>query len=145
MKFNRESDRIGALNDSFRQTFIGGRVMKTVGVAAQDEAVQQNLISKVRAFGKFEPGNDPYGEHDFGSVKLTAWTLYSDIRQDLVADGTSADFARYISAANPAAQPAVNSCFASTAALTGFPVNQPGFIGSIPVPLIFRARDRLHL
>ena len=76
-------------------------------------------------------------EHDFGAAKLTAWALYSDIKQDLVADGTSADFARYISAANPAAQPAVNACFASTAALTGFRVNQPGFIGAIPVPFIF--------
>lgn len=76
-------------------------------------------------------------DHDFGGVKLTAWALYSDIRQDLVADGTSADFARYISAANPAAQPAVNQCFASTAALTGFPVNPPGGIGAIPVPFIF--------
>ena len=76
-------------------------------------------------------------EHDFGAIKLTAWALYSDIKQDLVADGTSADFARYISAANPAAQPAVNSCFASTAARTGFPVNQPGFIGATPVPFIF--------
>ncbi|WP_327194287.1 TonB-dependent receptor [Novosphingobium album (ex Hu et al. 2023)] len=33
-------------------------------------------------------------EHDFGSTKLTAWALYSDVRQSLTADGTSADFAR---------------------------------------------------
>ena len=76
-------------------------------------------------------------DHDFGTVKLTAWGLYSNIKQNLVADGTSADFARYISAVNPAAQGAVNACFASTAALKGFPVNQPGAIGSIPVPFIF--------
>ncbi|PKB13467.1 iron complex outermembrane receptor protein [Novosphingobium kunmingense] len=76
-------------------------------------------------------------EHDFGGMKLTAWALFSDIKQDLVADGTSADFARYISAANPAAQSSVDACFASTAALTGYPVNQPGFIGAIPVPFIF--------
>ncbi len=76
-------------------------------------------------------------DHDFGAVKLTAWALYSDIKQDLVADGTSADFARYISAANPAAQPAVNQCFATTAANTGIPVNPPGNIGAVPVPFIF--------
>ena len=76
-------------------------------------------------------------DHDFGSMKLTAWALYSDIKQDLVADGTSADFARYISASNPAAQPAVNQCFATTAANTGFPVNSPGNIGASPVPFIF--------
>ncbi len=76
-------------------------------------------------------------DHDFGGLKLTAWALYSDVDQSLTADGTSADFARYIFAANPAAQPAVNACFASTAALTGFAVNQPAFIGTSPVPFIF--------
>ncbi|MEP2552003.1 MAG: TonB-dependent receptor plug domain-containing protein, partial [Marinomonas sp.] len=76
-------------------------------------------------------------EHDFGDMSLTAWALYSDVDQFLTADGTSADFARFISAADPAAANVVNSCFASTAALTGFPVNQPGFVGAVPVPFIF--------
>lgn len=76
-------------------------------------------------------------DHDLGGVKLTAWALYSDVKNDLTADGTSADFARYLSAANPAAQGAVDACFGSTAALTGFPINPPGFIGQIPVPFIF--------
>ena len=76
-------------------------------------------------------------EHDLGVAKLIGWMLYSNINQDLVADGTSADFARYINAANPAAQAAVNQCFSSTAALTGYGVNPPGGIGAIPVPFIF--------
>jgi iron complex outermembrane receptor protein len=97
-----------------------------------------------RYYGNIRPTNDQKSfdvsakiEHDFGSTKLTAWALYSDIEQSLVADGTSADFARYINAAQPAGLPAVNSCFNSTAALTGFQVNAPGFIGQIPVPFIF--------
>ncbi|MGB5076405.1 MAG: TonB-dependent receptor [Sphingorhabdus sp.] len=81
-------------------------------------------------------------EHDFGSTILTAWALYSDVQQSLTAEGTSADFARYISPAlgapaNPTNLAVQNACFASTAALTGFDVNQPGFIGAIPVPFIF--------
>jgi len=82
-------------------------------------------------------------EHDFGNMQLTAWVLYSNIENSLTADGTSADFARYISAAlSPlpisATSTAVSdACFGSTAALTGFPVNQPGFIGATPVPFIF--------
>ncbi|TRW15164.1 TonB-dependent receptor [Glacieibacterium frigidum] len=76
-------------------------------------------------------------DHDFDFATLTVWGLYSDIKNDFVADGTSGDFARYISAAQPAGNAAVNACFASTAALTGFPVNAPGFIGQIPVPFIF--------
>ena len=97
-----------------------------------------------RYYGNIRPTNDQKSfdtsikvDHDFGSTKLTAWALYSDVKQSLVADGTSADFARYISAAQPAGNAAVASCFASTAALTGFAVNQPGGIGAIPVPFIF--------
>ena len=100
-------------------------------------------------YGNIRPTNDQRTidfsaklEHDFGSTKLTAWALYSDVDQSLTADGTSADFARYISPALGAPANATNlavqnQCFATTAALTGFPVNAPGFIGQIPVPFIF--------
>ena len=102
-----------------------------------------------RFYGNIRPANDQRTietslklDHDFGPVKLIAWGLYSDIKQDLVADGTSADFARYIAPALGAPPNATNlavqnACFASTAALTGYPVNQPGFIGQIPVPFLF--------
>ncbi|QPC99756.1 TonB-dependent receptor [Qipengyuania soli] len=98
-----------------------------------------------RYYSNIRPTNDQDSfdvsakiEHRFGdNLVLTAWALYSDVDQSLVADGTSADFARYIGAADTAGDPAVNACFASTADLTGFPVNQPGFIGQIPVPFIF--------
>jgi iron complex outermembrane receptor protein len=77
-------------------------------------------------------------DQEFGNgMKLVAWALYSDVKQDLVADGTSADFARYISNTDPRVASTVNQCFASTAALTGYPVNQPGGIGAIPVPFLF--------
>ncbi len=101
-----------------------------------------------RYYGNIRPTNEQDSfdisakiEHDFGSVNLTAWALYSDVDQALTADGTSADFARFIAAADPAANNVVNSCFASTANLTGFPVNQPGFVGQIPVPFIFSPAD----
>lgn len=80
-------------------------------------------------------------DHDFGPMTLTAWALYSDIKNNLTADGTSADFARYIAAASADGAAVVDSCFASTAALTGFPVNPPGMIGQIPVPFIFAPAD----
>jgi len=81
-------------------------------------------------------------DHDFGTSALTAWVAYSDIKNDLTADGTSADFARYISPALGAPANAVNTavqnkCFATTAALTGYAVNQPGNIGSSAVPFLF--------
>ncbi|KUO56735.1 MAG: TonB-dependent receptor [Sphingomonadales bacterium BRH_c3] len=77
-------------------------------------------------------------EHEFDSVTLTAWALYSDVEQLLTADGTSADFARFtFPGATQDSVDASNACFASTASLTGFPVNPPGFIGATPVPFIF--------
>lgn len=102
-----------------------------------------------RYYSNIRPTNDQESfdvsgkvEHDFGRMKLVAWALYSDVQQNLVADGTSADFARYISPALGAPANATNTavsnlCFSSTAALTGFPVNQPGFVGNTPVPFIF--------
>lgn len=96
-------------------------------------------------YSNIKPTNDQYSfdtslrldQRLSDHLKLVGWVLYSNVDQSLVADGTSADFARFLSAANPAAQPAVTSCFASTAALTGYPVNSPGFIGQIPVPFLF--------
>ncbi|RNJ63558.1 MAG: TonB-dependent receptor [Porphyrobacter sp. IPPAS B-1204] len=77
-------------------------------------------------------------EHEFESAILTAWVLYSDVDQSLTADSTSADFARFtFPGATPASVAASNACFASTAALTGFELNQPTFIGNNPVPFIF--------
>jgi iron complex outermembrane receptor protein len=77
-------------------------------------------------------------EHDFGTGKLSAWMLYSSVDQSLTADGTSADFARYISNINnPVSQAVNNRCFATTAQRTGFPLAAPTFVGQIPVPFIF--------
>jgi iron complex outermembrane receptor protein len=77
-------------------------------------------------------------EHKFESTVLTAWVLYSDVDQSLTADGTSADFARFtFPGATPASVAAASACAASTTALTGYPLNQPTFIGTSPVPFIF--------
>ncbi|ATW03064.1 TonB-dependent receptor [Sphingorhabdus sp. YGSMI21] len=76
--------------------------------------------------------------HEFDTMTLTAWALYSDVDQALTADGTSADFARYtFPGATPASVAASNACFTSTAQLTGFPLNAPTFIGNNPIPFIF--------
>jgi hypothetical protein len=60
-----ECEQIRALNDAFRQNMKGGRLVATTGVAGRSDLEQ--LIGKVRAFSKFSPDNDPYGEHDFGA------------------------------------------------------------------------------
>ena len=83
-------------------------------------------------------------EHDFENVTLTAWALYSDVDQALTADGTSADFARFLDFTGTATgdlAAANAACFASTAANTGFPLNPPAFIGNNPIPFIFDPVD----
>lgn len=58
---------IAKLNDQFRRTFQGGRVMLTASLAALDPVEQAAIFAKVRAFDIFTEDNDPYGEHDFGA------------------------------------------------------------------------------
>lgn len=61
---------IRSLNDRFRQTFTGGAVVITAGIAALDEATQQRIFAAVQAFDAFNKDNDPWGEHDFGAVEI---------------------------------------------------------------------------
>ena len=58
---------IRELNDAFRNTLSGGRVMMTAGVAALPDRDRAEAVRKVQAFDAFSPDNDPHGEHDFGA------------------------------------------------------------------------------
>jgi hypothetical protein len=62
------AERICALNDAFRRTFVGGMIMITAGVEALPLEQRRSLLEKVRAFDAFTDDNDPHGEHDFGSI-----------------------------------------------------------------------------
>lgn len=59
---------IGRLNDAFRSTFRGGQVFLTRGVSALDEASLTRLLASVQT-SPIDPGDDPYGEHDFGALE----------------------------------------------------------------------------
>jgi hypothetical protein len=67
-----KSDRIRVLNDNFRSTFIGGRVVMTAGVAELPLDVKARVLIQVQTFTEFDADNDPYGEHDFGSFEVAA-------------------------------------------------------------------------
>jgi hypothetical protein len=64
-----DSARICALNDAFRKSLLGGKVVMTVGVSALPEADRTAVIDKVRTFDAFDRGDDPYGEHDFVAIE----------------------------------------------------------------------------
>jgi Protein of unknown function (DUF3768) len=62
--------RIQELNDTFRRTFEGGRLLITAGVSALPPILACEVLDKVRTFTDFTPDNDPYGEHDCGRFEL---------------------------------------------------------------------------
>ena len=56
------------LNDTLRSTFLTGKIVLTQGVACLPPEEKADLLTAVRTFDAFTEGNDPHGEHDFGSV-----------------------------------------------------------------------------
>ena len=64
------TERIRALNDELRRANTQGTTMLTAGVAALDTATQLAIVAAVRAFDRFDPDNDPHGEHDFGALTV---------------------------------------------------------------------------
>src|SRR6266487_4741112 len=67
--------QIAHLNDAFRKSTQ--EVMVTQGVQALPDVM--GLVRVVRVFDTFTPDNDPYGEHDFGSIdwyqEKTYWKI----------------------------------------------------------------------
>lgn len=60
--------RIAELNDLARTAMgVCSRVLQTPGISALPEADQSRIREKVELFKDFHPGNDPYGERDFGA------------------------------------------------------------------------------
>jgi hypothetical protein len=59
-----QAERLRALNDQLRTTFVGGAVMITQGVEAIPIPRRKLILEQVRQFAAFTPDNDPYGEHD---------------------------------------------------------------------------------
>ena len=67
---------IKSLNDTFRKTFIGGRVMLTAGINTKPSNEIAEIIRKVKQFNNFTTANDPYEEHDFGSFDYKGQRIF---------------------------------------------------------------------
>jgi hypothetical protein len=70
MNDTEKAAKIALLNDQFRSTFTGGQVFMTAGINALDERTRAEIIAAVMEFDAFDEDNDPYGEHDFGTVQI---------------------------------------------------------------------------
>jgi len=62
--------RIRVLNDNFRGTFVGGRVLMTASVNELPIDTRARIILAVQSFNDFSADNDPHREHDFGSFEV---------------------------------------------------------------------------
>jgi hypothetical protein len=70
------AEKIRALNDAFRRSFAGGKVMMTAGIAALSDAAHARMLDEVRTFDAFTADNDPHGEHDFGSFEVDGRKIF---------------------------------------------------------------------
>ncbi len=72
-------EKIRELNDAFRRTFQGGRVLITIGVQGLEPEEFLRLIDRVQTFSDFTEAIDPHGEHDFGAFvqdnRRYFWTI----------------------------------------------------------------------
>ncbi len=69
-----DTQRIRELNDQARQTLTDCRVVITPGVRALD--VTDAILCMLRQYNAFNPDNDPYAEHDFGSIHYAGETIF---------------------------------------------------------------------
>jgi len=71
-----DADRIRALNDHARQTFMGCRVVITAGIQSLGTDSIAAVLRAVQSYDRFTAENDPYGEHDFGSFTHEGHTVF---------------------------------------------------------------------
>jgi hypothetical protein len=67
---------IRKLNDRFRRTFEGGRVVVTHGVQLLGPCAVLVILQAVAKYRDFRRANDPYGEHDFGGFEWRDQTIF---------------------------------------------------------------------
>jgi hypothetical protein len=65
-----KSERIRALNDELRRSFVGGRVFLTAVVNDLPAETRAEVLTRVQTFRDFTEDNDPHGEHDFGNFEV---------------------------------------------------------------------------
>jgi hypothetical protein len=93
----KEAIKIAALNDEFRRHGYG--LLVTRGALGLEDV--EGLLREVRLFDTFTGDNDPYGEHDFGSViwkdETVLWKIdYYDLEMKYGEDALSPNCRRVL-------------------------------------------------
>ena len=68
-------EKIRSLNDQFRRSLSGGRVLITSGVQGLKSDALWQVLAAVRQHDSFDDANDPYSEHDFGNFSWNSRQL----------------------------------------------------------------------
>ena len=75
----RNITRIRELNDQFRATLRGGRVMLTTGILSLPEATRSEIVRRIMTFKEFNKANDPCHEHDFIAFEMAGRHIFAKI------------------------------------------------------------------
>jgi hypothetical protein len=75
-ELERRRARIRELNDQFRSGGIDGMIVITGAVKELGDQALLEIAMAVQTYTKFDGGNDPNLEHDFGSIQHGHHTLF---------------------------------------------------------------------
>ena len=73
---SNKTAKIRQLNDALRRTGTGGRIVITRGIGALPTEKARKILFAVKTYDAFTEDNDPYEEHDFGSVESDGTRIY---------------------------------------------------------------------
>lgn len=72
--------RIRALNDNFRVLGEGnGSILLTQGIQALGELMIIRIMLAIREYDAWSEDNDPWNEHDFGSIEISGERIFFKI------------------------------------------------------------------
>lgn len=85
---------IKIINDHFRRTMVGGKIVLTSGIRALPKEDVLNIMEKVSKFDDFNKDNDTHQEHDYGRFeykgKQIIWKIdYYDKAYEYASDDPS--------------------------------------------------------
>jgi Protein of unknown function (DUF3768) len=72
-------EAIRALNDDLRQNLSAGTALITPGIAALGAEAVARIVKTIAIYDDFCHANDPYEEHDFGSLEVDGQTIFFKI------------------------------------------------------------------
>src|SRR3954451_24523961 len=75
MQMSGKKVLIGHFNDELRRNLTGGGAFMTTGVAALGPDLAERIFDAIMLYDDFCEASDPYGERDFGSVKVDGHTI----------------------------------------------------------------------